>query len=65
MVRRNTPKWDILSDPNGQFMGAVAAYPNGSRVQYDRNGQIRHMDLVLPDGTRHTISRDNFYRWNW
>jgi len=65
MVRLNTPKWEMLNDPNGQFMGAVAVYPNGSRVHYDRNRQIREMYVVFPDGTRQSISRDNLYRWNW
>jgi hypothetical protein len=65
MIRRNTPRRTIRRDPNGQFMGATEDYPNGSRVDYDRNGQVRQLDLVLPDGTRYSIGRDGYGCWRW
>jgi len=65
MIRQNTPRRTIRRDPNGQFTGATEDYPNGSRVDYDRNGQIRQLDLVLPDGTRYSIGRDSYGCWRW
>jgi hypothetical protein len=61
-VRNSTPSWTINKDPNGQFMGAIARYPNGSWIRYDRNQQVLQMEIVQPDGSRHSIGRQHFGR---
>jgi hypothetical protein len=65
MIRMSTPRVTVEYDPMGQFKGRLEVYPNGSSIRYDRNMTVSHMDIVMPDGTKISVGRENYWRGSW